>query len=175
MGKQTFMQGTIILVAANALTKIIGAFFKIPLTYLLHESGMGIYNTAYQLYVMFFIIATAGLPVAVSKMISERLAVKDGCQVRRLFKTEMILISCLGLLGAGILSLFAEPIATAIGNVQIAPSIRAVAPALIFVAAMAGLRGFFQGTQNMFPTAVSQILEALGKPLVGYTLAYVMI
>lgn len=175
MGKQTFMQGTLILVVANALTKVIGAFFKIPLTYLLHESGMGIYNTAYQLYVMFFIIATAGLPVAVSKMVSERLAVKDGCQVRRLLKAELCLISALGLLGAAVLYLFAHPISEAIGNVQIAPSIRAVAPALIFVAVMAGFRGFFQGTQNMFPTAVSQILEALGKPAVGYTLAYVMI
>ncbi|MBE7042606.1 MAG: polysaccharide biosynthesis protein [Ruminococcaceae bacterium] len=175
MGKQTFMQGTIILVLANALTKIIGAFFKIPLTYLLHESGMGIYNTAYQLYVLFFIIATAGLPVAVSKMVSEQLALKDGYQVRRLFKTEMFLITVLGLMGAGILYFFATPIAKAIGNVQIASSIRAVAPALVFVAVMAGLRGFFQGTQNMIPTAVSQILEALGKPVVGYTLAYVMI
>lgn len=175
MGKQTFMQGTIILVLANALTKIIGAFFKIPLTYLLHESGMGIYNTAYQLYVLFFIVATAGLPVAVSKLVSEQLALRDGYQVRRLFKTEMLLISCLGLIGAGILYCFATPIAKAIGNVQIAPSIRAVAPALLFVAVMAGLRGFFQGTQNMLPTAVSQILEALGKPVVGYTLAYVMI
>lgn len=175
MGKQTFMQGTIILVLANALTKIIGAFFKIPLTYLLHESGMGIYNTAYQLYVLFFIIATAGLPVAVSKMVSEQLALKDGYQVRRLFKAEMLLISLLGLIGAGVLYVFATPIAEAIGNVQIAPSIKAVAPALVFVAIMAGLRGFFQGTQNMIPTAISQILEALGKPLVGYTLAYVMI
>ena len=175
MGKQTFMQGTIILVLANALTKIIGAFFKIPLTYLLHESGMGIYNTAYQLYVLFFIVATAGLPVAVSKLVSEQLALKDGYQVRRLFKAEMLLIACLGLIGAGVLYFFATPIARVIGNVQIAPSIKAVAPALVFVAIMAGLRGFFQGTQNMLPTAVSQILEALGKPLVGYTLAFVMI
>ena len=80
MGKQTFMKGTMILVLANGLTKVIGALFKIPLTYLLHESGMGIYNTAYQLYVLFFIIATAGLPVAVSKMVSEQIALKDGFQ-----------------------------------------------------------------------------------------------
>ncbi|MDY4976392.1 MAG: polysaccharide biosynthesis protein [Clostridia bacterium] len=175
MGKQTFMKGTMILVVANGLTKVIGALFKIPLTYLLHESGMGLYNTAYQLYVLFFIIATAGLPVAVSKMVSEQLALKDGCQVRRLFRAELLLISMLGLLGSAVLYLFARPIAVAIGNEAIAPSIRAVAPALIFVAVMAGLRGFFQGTQNMTPTAVSEIIEAAGKPLVGYTLAYVLI
>lgn len=175
MGKQTFMQGTVVLVAANALTKIIGMFFKIPLTYLLHESGMAIYTSAYQLYVLFFIIATAGLPVAVSKMVSECLAVGDNGKVRRLFRTEMILILCLGLLGACILYFFAELISGLIGDPSLVASIRAISPALIFVAVMAGLRGFFQGTQNMTPTAVSQILEALGKPVVGYTLAYLMI
>ncbi len=175
MGKQTFMKGTMILVLANGLTKVIGALFKIPLTYLLHESGMGIYNTAYQLYVLFFIIATAGLPVAVSKMVSEQIALKDGFQVRRLFRAEMLLISALGILGSAVLYLFAEPISQLIGNEAIAPSIRVVAPALVFVAVMAGLRGFFQGTQNMTPTAVSEIIEAAGKPLVGYTMAYLLI
>lgn len=175
MSKQTFMKGTMILVVANGLTKIIGAFFKIPLTYLLHENGMAIYNTAYQLYVLLFIIATAGLPVAVSKMVSEQIALRDGYQIRRLFRAEMMLISGLGILGGAALYVFAEPIAVLIGDAAIASSIRVVAPALVFVAIMAGLRGFFQGTQNMTPTAVSEVIEALGKPLVGYTLAYLLI
>lgn len=175
MGKQTFMKGTLVLIVANALTKIIGLFFKVPLTYLLNESGMGLYNAAYQLYVLFFIVATAGLPVAVSKMVSEQLALHNGRQMKRLFRAEMLLISTLGLVGSGALYFGSDVIARTIGNEAIAPGIRAVAPALLFVAVMAGLRGFFQGTQNMLPTAVSEVIEAAGKPLVGFTLAYLLI
>lgn len=174
--KQTFLQGTLVLIVANGLTKLIGACFKIPLTYLLHEEGMAIFNTAYQLYVFLFIIATAGLPVAVSKMVSERLALDDIQNAKRVFRAEMILIIGLGLIGALALFLFAEPIALyVVDDSATISSIRAVAPALIFVAAMAGLRGFFQGTQNMIPTALSEVVEASGKPLVGYGLAFLLI
>ncbi len=171
--KQTFLQGTIVLIVANLLTKIIGAIFKIPLANVLDENGMGIYNSAYQSYVFCFIIATAGLPIAVSKMISENVSLGRTRNIRRIFKAEMLLITTLGVIGAAVLFFFATPIAD---FMEAAPgtafSIKIIAPALIFVAIMAGLRGYFQGMQNMIPTAVSEVVEAAGKPVVGLALAY---
>ncbi len=171
--KQTFLQGTIVLVVANLLTKIIGAVFKIPLANVLGENGMGIYTSAYQSYVFCFIIATAGLPIAVSKMISENVSLGNNGNIKRIFKTEMLLIMSLGAIGAGVLYFFAEPIATAMkAEAGTAESIRLIAPALLFVAVMAGLRGYFQGMQNMIPTALSEVIEAAGKPVIGLALAY---
>lgn len=174
--KQTFLQGAIILVIANLITKIIGAVFKIPLANVLKEDGMGMYTSAYQSYVFGFIIATAGLPIAVSKMISENVAVGNTINTKRIFKVEMLLISALGLLGALVLFFFAEPIATFMeASDGTATCIRIIAPALIFVAVMAGLRGYFQGMQNMIPTAASEVVEAAGKPVVGLLLAYIFV
>ncbi len=174
--KQTFLQGAIILVIANLVTKIIGAVFKIPLANVLNEDGMGMYTSAYQSYVFGFIIATAGLPIAVSKMISENVAIGNTRNTKRIFKVEMLLISALGLLGALVLLLFAEPIAGFMeASEGTAQCIRIIAPALVFVAVMAGLRGYFQGMQNMIPTALSEVVEAAGKPVVGLLLAYLFI
>ena len=69
--KQAFMKGALILMIANIIVKVIGAAFKIPLTYLLGEEGMALFSTSYTMYTWFFIIATAGIPVAISRMISE--------------------------------------------------------------------------------------------------------
>ena len=174
--KQTFLQGAIVLVVANLLTKVIGAIFKIPLANVLDENGMGIYNSAYQCYVFCFIIATAGIPIAVSKMVSENMALGKTRNVDRIFRIEMMLITGLGALGAVALLLFADQIAAFMeGADGTALSIRIIAPALIFVAIMSGLRGYFQGMQNMFPTAISEVLEAAGKPVFGLVLAYYFI
>lgn len=174
--KQTFLQGALILVIANLITKVIGAIFKIPLANVLSEDGMGMYTSAYQSYVFGFIIATAGLPIAVSKMISENIAVGNTKNTKRIFKVEMILISALGTLSAAVLLLFADNIASFMeASDGTAACIRIIAPALIFVAVMAGLRGYFQGMQNMIPTAVSEVIEAAGKPAIGLLLAYLFI
>ena len=174
--KQTFLQGAIVLIVANLLTKVIGAIFKIPLANVLDENGMGIYNSAYQCYVFCFIIATAGIPIAVSKMVSENVALGRTKNITRVFRIEMLLITALGLIGGIALLLFAEPIAAFMEAADgTALSIRIIAPALIFVAIMAGLRGYFQGMENMFPTAISEVLEAAGKPIFGLVLAYYFI
>ena len=173
--KQTFLQGTLILLIANAVTKVIGALFKIPLAYIIDKEGMAVFNTAYQFYVLLFIVATAGLPVAVSKMVSERLAMDDYYETKRIFRCAMTLIVALGILGACVLFFFAEPLANIVKDTATIASIKMVAPALIFVAVMAGFRGLFQGTQNMIPTALSEVVEALGKPVIGCVLAYVLV
>lgn len=169
---QTFIKGALILAIANVLVKVIGAGFKIPLTYILGEEGMGLFSTAYTIYGLLFIIATAGLPVAVSKMVSESRSLNKYKEVKLILKVSFVILSVIGVLGFLILYCFAPQFADYLNNPRAEMGIKAIAPAMIFVALMSAFRGFFQGHQNMFPTAASEVLEALGKLIFGYGFAY---
>ncbi len=170
--KQTFWQGAMILVVANAIVKVIGAIFKIPLTYLIHEDGMGIFNTAYIMYTWMFVIATAGLPIAISKMVSESIARNNREEAHKVFKVAFYLLTVIGIIGTAVLFLGAGFFADLLNNPRANLAIMAVSPALLFVALMSAYRGYFQGLQNMIPTAVSEVIEALGKLIIGYLLAF---
>ena len=169
---QTFVKGALILVCANILVKVIGAGFKIPLTYILGEEGMGLFSTAYTIYSLLFIIATAGLPVAVSKMVSESRTLKRPGEVKLILKVSFAILSAIGILGFFILYFFAGRFSVMLSNPRAELGIKAIAPAMLFVALMSAFRGFFQGHQNMFPTAASEVFEALGKLIFGYGFAY---
>ncbi len=169
------MYGTIILLIANALVKVIGAVFKIPLTYILGPEGMGYFSTSYQMYTWMFIIATAGLPVAISKMVSESSARGNLEEVRSIFRVSFRLLASIGIVGSAVLffgaDFFAEKL---LKNAGAANGIRAIAPSMLFVSLMSAYRGYFQGHQNMVPTAFSEVVEALGKLVVGFALAYIL-
>lgn len=167
----SFISGAAVLMAANLLVKVIGLAFKVPLTYLIGEEGMGHFADAYTIYTWLFVLATAGLPVAVSKMVSESTALGKTREVGRTLRVSLLFLLCLGALGSAVLFFFAEPLSHLIGNPMAAMGIRAVAPAMLFVSLMSAFRGFFQGKQDMVPTAVSEVSEALGKLLFGYFLA----
>jgi len=170
--KQTFLQGALILVLANAIVKIIGAGFKIPLTYLIGPDGMGIYSVSYEIYKWLFIVATAGFPVAVSKMVSESLARNNYAEAHKVFHVSFYLLGAIGIVGSAIMFFGAEFFADRFGNSRAYLAVMAMSPSLFFVSLMSAYRGYFQGRQNMIPTAVSEIIEALGKLIVGYTLAF---
>ena len=167
------MHGAIILLIANALVKVIGAVFKIPLTYVLGEEGMGYFSTSYQMYTWLFIIATAGIPVAISKMVSESRAKGRIYEVKRILSVSFKLLSVIGTVGFLALYFGADFFAAVLlKNSQAAPGIRAISPAMLFVSFMSAYRGYFQGHQNMLPTAVSEVAEAIGKLLVGFLAAF---
>lgn len=169
----SFMHGAIILLMANAIVKIIGAVFKIPLTYVLGEEGMGYFSTSYQMYTWMFIVATAGIPVAISKLVSESHARGRDYEVGRIFSVSLKLLSVIGVTGFMLLYFGADFFASKLlKNSQAAPGIRAIAPAMLFVSFMSAYRGYFQGLQNMVPTAISEVSEAIGKLLVGFVAAY---
>ncbi len=171
----SFIGGAAILMAANLLVKVIGLAFKVPLTYLIGEDGMGHFSDAYTLYTWMFVLATAGLPVAISKMVSESTALGNTKELRRIFRVSMLTLAILGIIGTGVLYVGADSFAALIGNPKAAAGVRAIAPAMFFVAVMSAFRGFFQGRQNMAPTAVSEVVEALGKLIIGYLLAYLLL
>ncbi len=169
--KQNFMAGAVILLAANILVKLIGAAFKIPLTYLLSEEGMALFSTSYTMYTFLFIIATAGLPVAISRMISESRAKGNFKEVKKIFSVSLRLLATIGIIGTCILFFGAGFFADALQNTDAKLGIMAIAPAMLFVSLMSAYRGFFQGHQDMYPTAFSEVSEAVGKLVFGYACA----
>ncbi|MBE7034961.1 MAG: hypothetical protein E7402_02405 [Ruminococcaceae bacterium] len=176
MKKQSYLKGAVILVAANALVKIIGALFKIPLANIIEEEGMAIFSTAYNLYACMFVIATAGLPVAVSKMVSASLAKKQYVETKKIFKAAVTLLTLIGIAGTLVLVLGARLFADKIVNSPSSYlSIIAIAPAIFFISVVSAFRGYFQGFSDMLPTALSEVAEALGKLIIGLLLAYVLL
>ncbi len=160
----------LVLTAANIITKIIGLIFKIPLTNMLGDEGMGYFNTAYQIYTWLYMLSTAGLPVALSLMISEFNACGRRNDSRRLFRLTLLLFSAIGLIGTFVMAFFSRSIASFISAELSYLCITVVSPALFFVCVSSAVRGYFQGHRNMFPTAISEIIESACKLTVGIAL-----
>lgn len=169
------MHGAIILLIANIVVKVVGAIFKIPLTYILGEEGMGYFSTAYQVYTWLFIVATAGIPVAISKMISESHTQNKINEVKNIHAVSVKLLIGIGVFGFAALYFGTDFFAkTLLKNPGAAYGIKAISPAMLFVSLMSAYRGYFQGHQNMVPTALSEIFEAIGKLLIGFGAAYLL-
>ncbi len=171
----SFVRGALILAISSILIKIIGAVFRIPLTNLVGEYTMGLYSMAYRYYSILLTIATAGIPIAISKMISESRALSRERETRKIFRTAMSMCGGIGLVGMLVLIVFAKPLALATNDINAVPSIIALAPAVFFMAVTAGFRGYFQGHENMVPTALSQIIEALSRLFIGLALAWLLL
>lgn len=169
--RQSFVKGAMILAAANAVSKILGAVFKIPITYILKEEGMAIFNSAMQVYIMVLTLILCGTPIAVSKMVAERLALKKESDVHKIIRISEILLSVCGVLGSAVLFFGADFFAYCMKDSQIVYAVKAISPSVFFVSLGLVYKGYCQGTQNMIPTAVSQVTEAVIKLTAGYALA----
>lgn len=175
MARDNFLKGAAILGLAGIIVKILGAFYRIPLSNMIGSEGMGYYQTAYPLYVLLVAISTSGFPTAIAKIVSEKRALHDYRGAHKVFR-----ISFLGFLAAGIItSLFvyftAGFIVNKIGNSNAYYSLIAMTPALFFVPIMSAFRGYFQGRQSMTPTAISQFVEQLFRVAIGLFLAYQLV
>ncbi|MCG7380658.1 oligosaccharide flippase family protein [Paenibacillus sp. ACRSA] len=155
------LQGAFVLGLAAIISKIIGAFQKIPLQNLGGDGVFGIYNTVYPFYMMVITIGAAGLPVAISKFVAEQHVLGRPEEGRRIIRLSSMLLGGIGLVLAVLMYTGAPWIGKWIGNGHVIPSIRAAALALLVVPLMTGLRGYFQGMQQMVPTAVSQVVEQI--------------
>jgi stage V sporulation protein B len=173
--RQSFLHGAVILSAATALVKLIGAVYKIPIANLMTEEAAGQFKVAYDIYSTLFVIATAGLPVAISKMVSEAEAARKGAESRRIFRVALATFLVIGVAGAAVLFFGATAFAEAVNNAGAADALRVIAPAVFFVAVMCAYRGYYQGQGNMVPTAVSQIIEAGFKLVVGLAAVYFVV
>ena len=173
--QNTFFGGAAILAVGILVVKLIGMFYKIPLTNIIGEQGNADFNNAYYIYSVLLTISTAGLPVAVSKLVSEANALGRHNQVRRTFQLSVLLFLGLGVLSFLVMYFKADALAGLMNDDKAAAGIRALAPAVVCVGCLAALRGYSQGHNDMAPTSISQIIEALCKLAVGLALAYWLI
>ncbi|MBQ7113077.1 MAG: oligosaccharide flippase family protein [Clostridia bacterium] len=169
--QSSFVKGAAILGIAGLIVKVIGAFFRVPLANHVGPEGMSYYEVAYPYYSGLLVIASAGLPTAISKMVSERVTMRDYRGAREVFRTAQMLLLVIGIVLGLLMFFLAKPLAASSGLDDAYLSFRAFAPALLFVSIMCAYRGYLQGMQQMSGTAISQIVEQLGKLLIGLALA----
>jgi O-antigen/teichoic acid export membrane protein len=155
------LKGAVILGIAAIVSKLLGTFQKIPLQNIAGDEVFGIYNAVYALYILILTLATAGLPIAVSKFVAERAVLGHYNEARRVLRLATGVLIVTGIFFFGLLYYAADWFAWLIGIETSAIAIRSISFALLLVPFLAGLRGYFQGLQNMVPTAVSQIIEQL--------------
>ncbi len=167
------ISGVIVLTVSNLVVKLLGLFCKIPLHGILQDQGMGYFNIAYNIFTTLYLISTAGLPTAITIMISR--TPHDGArkkQVERIFRVALTVFFILGIIGSSIMFFFAEQLAKLMDSEASYLCIMAISPTLFFICISSAIRGYFQGHQNMVPTAVSEIAEAIGKFAIGIALGY---
>ena len=170
--KQTFLHGAALLAMATAVVKIIGAFYKIPLKMIIGDQGYGYFITAYDIYTVLLMISTAGLPIAMSRMISQASSLGNYNQVRRIYTTARGIFLGLGIVSTALMMGFSHQLAAFQKQPDAWAAIFCLGPCALLMCIMSTYRGFFQGQGNMRPTSNSQILEAFFKLVVGLVLAY---
>lgn len=153
------LQGAFVLGIAMVLSKLIGTLQKIPLQNMGGDAAFGIYNTVYPLYTLIITVALAGFPSAIAKFVAEDAALGGSARSRRVIAIASAALIFSGILFGVALYFGAPLLGRIIGSASVVPALRASSFALLFIPLMTGLRGFFQGYQNMMPTAVSQIAE----------------
>lgn len=173
--KQTFLQGTAVLAMATVLVKLMGFLFKVPLNNIIGEDGFGYFNTAYDVYNVLLMISTTGLPVAMSRMISQAQTLGNHAQIKRIYRTSLYVFLTIGMAGSLGMLFFCRQLSVMVTtNENSWAAIAALAPCVLLICLVSAYRGFFQGQSNMTPTSVSQIFEAVTRLVVGLGLAWLV-
>lgn len=170
--KNSFYGGAAILAVGSLLVKLIGAVYKIPLARILSDEAYVDFNAAYNIYNFFLTISTAGLPVALSKTISEATTLGRYRQADRVFSVALRTFLVLGSISFLAMSVFGGPLAVLLGDESAVYCVWCLSPSVLCVCIMASFRGYYQGHSYMVPTAVSQIIEATCKMIFGLALAF---
>lgn len=172
---QNFLKGAVILSVAGAISKILGALYRIPLARLIGDEGIGLYQMAYPIYTTILALATAGVPVAISILVARKETQGFTGDSKKIFKISLLVLFIFGLVLTVLVMQSAHFLATyVLKNEQAYYPILAVAPAIFFAGLMSVFRGYFQGYQTMMPTAVSQVIEQLFRVTAVLILAYLL-
>lgn len=177
MSKEKFLRGALILTMAGLLVKVFGSVNRILLSRLLGGEGIGLYQMAYPVYLLLLAVSAAGIPVAISIMVSGYLARGDYGNVRRILRVSLLLMTVVGVVLASLLAIGADLIVTGgiISDQRVYFALLALVPAVLLGTVLASLRGYFQGHQLMLPTAVSQIVEQFVRVTAMLLLAYALL
>lgn len=165
--KQTFMMGVMTLFIAEVVVKLLGLIYRLVITNIdgFGDTGNSFYSAGYQIYTLLLAVSSIGVPNAISKLVSERLAVGKNREAHEIFKTAILLFAFIGLVASILLFVFSGPIAKSMGNPKVQGVMMALAPAIFFVAIASVIRGYFNGMYNMKATSNSQMLEQLLKSI----------
>lgn len=163
MKNRAFLNGAIILVVFNLLGKVIGSVYRISLATVLGAGGMGQYQLVFPLYCLILTIATSGMPASISKLVAEFNEEKRYKDSRKLLGISTIILSIISLVGAAIIVVGAKFISGFQGNENAYICYYGIAPAVVFVGVLSAFRGYFQGNLQMFPTAISGLIEQIFK------------
>ncbi len=171
---QNYLHGAVILTAAVVIIKILGAIYKIPMGNILTDEGFAHFNVAYNLYNVLLTLSTAGLPIALAKLISEANSLNKPLQIKRTFKVAMTAFVALGIAGTVVMLIFPTELAAFMMDVEASQSVFAMAPAVILVCVMSAFRGYTQGLSDMRPTSISQIIEVAVKVVFGLAVVLIL-
>lgn len=169
--KQNYLKGAAILAAASIFVKIGSAVYKIPIVSILGDAGYGCFQTTYYIYALLLTISSAGIPVALSRMVSSAFARGNTNLVKRYFSVAMPVFSMIGAALTLVMFFFADTFADLMNNPLAAPGIRVLAPAVFFSCIISVYRGYMQGFENMVPTAITQVVEVVCKTAFGIIIA----
>ncbi len=168
---QSFLHGAAIYTIGIIIIKILGAVYKIPLGNILGDDGFTHFDLTYRIYNVFLTISTAGIPVAMSRLISEADTMNRAQQVRRVFQVSLWAFVVMGAIGTAIMMIFPTGLAAMMGDIQAARCVFVMAPSVLLVCVVAAYRGYAQGHADMIPTTVSQVIETGVKVAVGLACA----
>ncbi|MBE5768046.1 MAG: polysaccharide biosynthesis protein [Clostridiales bacterium] len=174
MGKQSksIVAGMTVLGLAGIICKLVGVLFSIPLTWIIGADGLGVFQAVFPTYNLLLTISSAGLPVAVSRMVSHALAHDDPRSAKKIFRIALCLLTALGCI-CTLLMLCGSPLlADHVNQPEAQLGFQVIAPCVAVVCVLSAFRGFMQGQQNMVPTAISQLIEQVGKVFISLPLAY---
>lgn len=178
---QTFLKGAMIMTMSMVIVKLLGMFYKVFLTRLyanfgdeLAGIGTGLLNNAYEVYNPLFALATAGFPIAVSRLISESIAQRRYRDVAVIHKTSKPFFIGMGSVCFGLMIAISFVYVQIIKSPYSIYSMMTLAPSIFIGCLVAIYRGYYEGQRNMFPTAVSEVIEAIGKVFIGLSLAFVV-
>lgn len=169
--RNLFFSGVAVLTFTNLLNKVMGVLFRIPISNLLGDEGMAYFNAAYHIYTWFYMLSTGGLPLAVSMLVSEARFKGNLPEIKRIYKITMRLFVIIGIIGTVFMVVLSKGFAFMNHVTDSYMAIIAIAPTLFFVCVASAMRGYFQGFQEMHPTAVSQLMECIGKMALGVIFA----
>lgn len=171
--KQGFLYGSAVLMISAVLVKLIGALFKIPLANILGGTGMGYFSAAYSIFMPVYAISVTGLPTAVAKCTANRLAVGQEYEAVRVKKISLRVFGLAGVAASLVILFGAYPFCKYVScDMSALPAVAAIAPSVLAGCLISVYRGYYEGKRNMYPTAISQVIESVVKLVCGLGAAY---
>ena len=169
---KSIIGGMTVLGLAGVICKLVGVLYSIPLTWMIGTSGLGVYNAVFPAYNLLLTISSAGLPVAVSRLVARSLAKDNPRGAKHVFKSALLLLLILGSVATLLMICGIDVLVKASDQPDSRLGFLCIAPCVAIVCVLSAFRGFMQGQQNMTPTAISQLIEQVGKVFLALPMAY---